>query len=132
MQTKAKAEPRFTGLFLWSKIPQLDTLLNCDQQNREQKKPKESAQRAIKLDAANAIKRVAELDVMAAGVNSLTLILNLTNMRVTHFAFEKKEEQEYLHLFCEYEYNIAICPCCGQTSASSHEGRKRSVRHLDI
>ncbi len=63
---------------------------------------------------------------------SLTQLLNLPNIRVTNLAFEKEEEQEYLHLFGEHEYKIAMCPCCGETSTSFHDGKERRVRHLDI
>lgn len=123
----------FTGFCLPSIMPQLAELDykpsdNTDQQKSTIGRP----QKPIQLDAAKAVRRIGQLNLIPTSAESLTQLLNLPNIRVTNFAFEKEEEQEYLHLFTEHEYEIAMCPCCGEISTSFHDDKERSVRHLDI
>jgi len=53
-------------------------------------------------------------------------------MIVTRFAIEEENKEQYLHLFCEHEYDVAICPRCLKTTTAVHENDERCVRHLDI
>jgi transposase len=53
-------------------------------------------------------------------------------MRVSRFAVEEENEEKYLHLFCEHEHDVAICPRCMQAATGSHEQQDRCVRHLDV
>lgn len=89
--------------------------------------PKESAK-----DAARATDRVTpEMKHPVTG-ETLSDLLGLPNMVVTSYAIETHCEQEILHLFCEHEHEIAICPRCGQVSTAVHEAEERCVRHLDV
>lgn len=53
-------------------------------------------------------------------------------MIVTRYACEKQDEQEFLHIFCEHEHDVAICPYCSEVTQAVHERTERCVRHLDI
>ena len=88
--------------------------------------------RAVVKDAARAVKRVDSLMIQAMTAETLSKLLGLPGMRVTQFAIEKQGEEKYLHLFCEHEHDVAICPRCGKAMASGYDHKDRSVRHLDI
>ena len=47
-------------------------------------------------------------------------------------AIEKENKEQYLHLFCEHEHDVAICPRCLKATTEIHEEKDRGVRHLDI
>jgi transposase len=83
-------------------------------------------------DAARAVNRVDILDIQLVTEETLTDLLDIPGMRVTRFALEEQGESRYLHLFCEPEYDIAICPRCGKAMEHGYDHKKRSVRHLDI
>ena len=83
-------------------------------------------------DAARAVNRIDALEVKIITAETLTELLGIDGMLVTHFTLVQQGEDEYVHLFCEYEHSIAICPCCGQLVTSVYDTKKRSVRHLDI
>jgi len=51
---------------------------------------------------------------------------------VTRFAIEEENKEQYLHLFCEHEHDVAICPRCLKATTEIHEQKDRCVRHLDI
>jgi transposase len=53
-------------------------------------------------------------------------------MVVTEYALEKQGEREVLHIFCEHEHEVAVCPHCGQVTDKVHERKERCIRHLDI
>ena len=63
---------------------------------------------------------------------TLSTLLGLPGMVVTEYAIEQQEGREILHIFCHHEYDVAICPQCGWTSANIHEQEDRCIRHLDI
>ena len=63
---------------------------------------------------------------------SWTELLGLTGMRVTEYAVVPQGDQELLHVFCEHEHEVALCPRCRQLSARLHESEERCVRHLEL
>ena len=83
-------------------------------------------------DAAQAVKRVDSLTLQAVTSETLSELLGLPGMRVRRFAVEEENEEKYLHLFCEHEHDVAICPRCMQAATDSHEQKDRCVRHLDV
>ena len=83
-------------------------------------------------DAARAVKRKDELILQRVNTETLNELLNLPGLWITHFATEKGDEIQYLHLFCEHRHAIAMCPECQQVTDRIHEITDRSVRHLDI
>lgn len=125
-----KIAKKMTLVCLASAIPQLAELDCKASDNTDQPSiPTGCPVRRIGLDAAKAVRRIGQLNLILASAESLTILLDFPNIRVTNFSFEN---EDFLHLFCKHEYEIAICPCCGQTSSGFHEGKDRSVRHLDI
>jgi len=83
-------------------------------------------------DAARAVKRVGSLNIQAVTVETLSNLLSLPGMKVTRFAVEQQDGDEYLHLFCEHEYDVALCPRCLEVMAGGYDHKNRCVRHLDI
>ena len=83
-------------------------------------------------DAARAVKRVGSLNIQAVTVETLSDLLSLPGMKVMRFAIEKQGEEEYLHLFCEHEYDVALCPRCLKVVAGGYDHKGRCARHLDI
>ncbi len=77
-------------------------------------------------DAAQAVHRTEGLHIQQVSPETLTELLGLPGMQVTHFAVEHQGEQKYLHLFCQHQYDAAICPRCG------YDHKKRCVRHLNM
>jgi transposase len=88
--------------------------------------------RKIAKDAAQAVKRVDSLTTQAVTARTLSELLGLPGMRVIRFAVEKENEEQYLHLFCEHEHSVAMCPRCLNATTEVHEQKDRCVRHLDI
>jgi transposase len=86
----------------------------------------------IPRDPARAVNRVDDLKTKAVTAKTLSDLLGLPGMRVVRFAIEEENQEQHLHLFCEHEYDVAICPHCLQTTTQVHEQKKRCVRHLDI
>jgi len=82
-------------------------------------------------DAARAVKRVDSLDVQEVTAETLTGLLGLPGMKVTRFAIELQGEAEYLHLFCEHEHDVALCPRCLEVATDGYDHTDRCVRHLD-
>jgi transposase len=83
-------------------------------------------------DAARATKRIGSLDVEKVTETTLSELLGLPGMSVTHFAIEQQDETQYLHLFCEHEHDVAICPRCQMVASGGYDHKDRCVRHLDI
>ncbi len=83
-------------------------------------------------DAARAVKRTAKLMIERVKASTLSELLGLPGMIVTEYALEQQEGREVLHVFCQHEHDVAICPRCGQVSDSLHEEEERCIRHLDI
>jgi len=86
----------------------------------------------IAKDAAQAVKRVDSLTTQAVTAETLSELLGLPGMRVTRFAIEEEEGEQYLHLFCEHQHDVTMCPHCMQVTSETHEQKDRCVRHLDI
>lgn len=86
----------------------------------------------IPQDAARAVRRTPELALQQVSAETLTELLALSGMRVTHFALETDVQPHQLHLFCEHVHPVGICPRCQQPSAALHDTKERCVRHLAI
>lgn len=86
----------------------------------------------IGKDAARAVKRVDNLDVQEVTAETLSELLGLPGMKVTRLAIEEQRGVQYLHLFCEHEHEVALCPHCLEIVTSGYDHKERSVRHLDI
>lgn len=83
-------------------------------------------------DAARAVKRVDSLTIEPVTAETLNKLLGLPGMIVTRFAIEQQGEDKYLHLFCEHQHDVALCPRCGKVMAGGYDHKDRCVRHLDI
>ena len=87
-------------------------------------------------DAARAVKRKAGLMVQRVTTGTLSRLLGLPGMVITEYALEQalegEGEREVLHIFCEHEHDVALCPKCGQVTQKVHDRKERSIRHLDI
>jgi transposase len=86
----------------------------------------------IAKDAAQAVKRIDHLHFLPITKESLSTFLDLPGINVTHCHIENQEGKQYLHLSCEHEQDIAICPTCQQPCFSGYDTKDRSVRHLDL
>lgn len=86
----------------------------------------------IVRDAARATKQVGGLNVKKVTEETLSELLDLPGMKVTHFATEQQGDVQYLHLFCEHEHDVAICPRCQTVVSDGYDHKDRCVRHLDI
>ena len=83
-------------------------------------------------DAARAVKRTANLMIEQVKASTLSTLLGLPGMIVTEYALERQEGREVLHVFCQHEHEVGLCPRCGQVSEVLHEQEERCIRHLDI
>jgi len=90
------------------------------------------SKKKIPKDAARAAKRVNELSVEPVTEDTLSQLLDLPGIRMTHFAIEQENEEKHLHLFCEHKHDMAVCPRCQQVMAGGYDHKDRCVRHLDI
>lgn len=86
----------------------------------------------IVRDAARAVRRTANLMVKRVTADTMSILLGLPGMVVREYALEQQGEREALHIFCDHEYDVAICPRCGKVSETQHEQEERCIRHLDI
>ena len=86
----------------------------------------------IPKDATRAVKRVEHLTIQAVTAETLTELLDLSGMRVSHFAVEEQGEVKYLHLLCIHEHDVALCPRCVKVMTSGYDHKDRCVRHLDV
>ena len=91
-----------------------------------------SAAKTVVKDAARAVKRVSGLTIQEVTAESLTELLDLPGMKVTHFAIETQGRERYLHLFCQHQHDVAICPRCSEAMAGGYDHKDRCVRHLDM
>jgi transposase len=83
-------------------------------------------------DAARAAKRTVGLAMERVTVGTLSTLLGLPGMVVTEYALEKQGEREVLHIFCDHEQEVGICPRCGRASTAVHEREERCIRHLEM
>ncbi len=86
----------------------------------------------IAKDAAQARKRIAQKSFQPIVPETLTQLLDFPNMKVTQVHIEEQEGQQYLHLECQHDHDVAICPRCQQAAVSGYDHKKRSVRHLAV
>lgn len=86
----------------------------------------------IAKDAARAVKRIADPLFEPLIPETMTTLLGLAGMRVSEYYIEVQAGQQYLHLFCEHQHDVTLCPCCQQPTGSGYDSKKRSVRHLNI
>lgn len=86
----------------------------------------------VVCDAARATKRQADWVVEVVTAGSLSRLLGLAGMVVTTYALEPQNEREIMHVFCEHEHEVAVCPQCGQVAHAVHERKERCIRHLSI
>jgi transposase len=83
-------------------------------------------------DAARAVKRTVGLMIERVTSGTLSKLLGLPGLVVSEYALEKQGEREVLHIFCQHEHEVAICPRCRTVSSAKHENEERCIRHLDI
>jgi len=86
----------------------------------------------IAKDAAKASKRIHQENFQPIVPQTLTQLLGFPNMEVTHFYIEEQEGSQYLHLVCDHQQDVALCPRCQQAATSGYDHKTRSVRHLDV
>lgn len=92
-----------------------------------------SAPPRIIRDAARAVKRKVVLMIERVTAGTLSALLGLPGLVVTEYALEPRTgEREVLHLFCQHEHDVAVCPTCEQVSSAVHDSTERCIRHLDI
>lgn len=70
--------------------------------------------------------------VERVSANTLSALLGLPGMVVREYALEREGAHEILHLFCQHEHEVAVCPHCGQLSEGVHEQEERCIRHLEL
>lgn len=83
-------------------------------------------------DAARSAGRLVRRGVQRITEKTLDVVLDLPEFRATHYELETRGEQHILHLYCEHEYECAVCPRCREVSISSHENKARCVRDLNF
>ena len=83
-------------------------------------------------DAARSAKRIAVEAFMKVEDNVFTTLLGLPALIVSMYALRKEGGEEVLHLWCNHQEDVAMCPRCGNFCTAIHEEEKRCVRHLDI
>ena len=92
-----------------------------------------SAPTRVIRDAARAVKRKVGLMIERVTAGTLSALLGLPGLVVTEYALEPRAgDREVLHLFCQPEHAVAVCPTCGQVSSAVHDSAERCIRHLDI
>jgi transposase len=86
----------------------------------------------IAKDAAKASRRIHQENFQPIVPQTLTQLLGFANMAVTQFYIEEQAGSQSLHLVCEHDQDVALCPRCQQTAVSGYDHKRRSVRHLDV
>ncbi len=83
-------------------------------------------------DAARAVKRMANQVIRPVKEWTLTHLLDLPHFRVWGYALEKDPDQDILHLHCELQIGVAVCPMCKGVTTAIKEHKERCVRDLDV
>jgi len=83
-------------------------------------------------DASKAVNRIHPDHFEPIKLQTLTGLLGLSNIRIVHFYVEMQDGIEYLHLDCQHQHDVAICPRCLEPAHSGYDHKKRSVRHMDM
>ena len=86
----------------------------------------------IAKDAARASKRISPELFQPTTPEILSTLLGLPGVTVSHFYIEEQSNTKYVHISCEHQHDIALCPHCNQPTISGYDDKKRSVRHLDM
>jgi transposase len=86
----------------------------------------------IAKDASRASKRISPEFFQPTTPADLSTLLGLPGITVTHFYIEEQDNTKYLHISCEHQHDVALCPHCQQPTDSGYDYKKRSVRHLDM
>ena len=86
----------------------------------------------IPKDASRAAKRIHSSQFQPVTQESLNTLLNLPGLKVTHFSIEMNDKTTHLHLSCEHEHTVALCPACQKVTGNVYEFKSRSVRHLEL
>jgi transposase len=86
----------------------------------------------IAKDAAKASKRIGPELFEPIDRQTMSQLLDLPNLEVKQFYMEEQDGKVYLHLECQHQHDVAICPRCQQAAGSGYDHKKRSVRHLDV
>ena len=86
----------------------------------------------IAKDASRASKRISPEFFQPTTPDDLTSLLGLPGITVTSFYMEKQDNTKCLHLSCEHQHDVALCPHCQQPTDSGYDYKKRSVRYLDM
>jgi transposase len=86
----------------------------------------------IAKDAAKASQRIHQENFQPIVPQTLSQLLGFPNMAVTQFYIEEQEGSQSLHLVCEHQQDVALCPRCQQAANSGYDHKRRSVRHLDV
>jgi len=83
-------------------------------------------------DAARSAKRIAMDFFKKVEDDVFTTLLGFPALIVSMYALRKEGGEEVLHLWCNHQEDVAMCPRCGDFCTDIHEEEKRCVRHLDI
>jgi transposase len=83
-------------------------------------------------DPARALGRIQGLTMKKVTAETLNELLGIPELVVIEYAFEQQGDGAIVHIICKHRYDVAVCPRCGEVSASLHESEMRCVRHLDI
>lgn len=83
-------------------------------------------------DAAKASHRIHQDFFQPITRQTLSQLLGLPGMVVTHFFVEAETDGQYLHLACDHQHQVAVCPRCQQAAGRGYDHKARSVRHLDV
>lgn len=86
----------------------------------------------ISQDGAKASQRIHPDFFQPVTVETLTELLGLAGLKVSQYFIEKEKGSQYLHLWCEHEYDVAVCPRCQKAAGSGYDHKRRSVRHLEV
>ena len=83
-------------------------------------------------DAAKAAKRIHQDFFRPITAQTLSKLPGFPGIEVTHFFMEKQDGIQRLHLDCEHQHDVAMCPRCQQAAHSGYDHKERSARHLDV
>lgn len=86
----------------------------------------------IAKDAAKASERIHPEHFQPVTKQTLSQLLGLPGMEVTHFYVEEQKGSQYLHLVCDHRHTVAVCPRCQQAAGRGYDHKQRSVRHVAV
>ena len=86
----------------------------------------------IDKDAAKAAKRIPSDLFEPITAQILTRLIGFPGIEVMNFFIEEQDGIVHLHLDCQHDHDVALCPRCQQPTHSGYDQKRRSVRHLDM